>query len=150
MLIELRMAVPDDYEFVRRVLHVTTRDYVEDFFGPWDQDYQDQRFAEEYTIEETWIIIRGGTEVGWLAKQNLPQEIILIHFYIAPEHQKLGTGTQVLRDLIAEARKRNKAVSLGVMKNNPARRLYEREGFIVIGENDYKFLMKIDAQGDAT
>ncbi len=41
-------------------------------------------------------------------------------------------------------------MSLGVLKNNPARRLYEREGFKVIGENDYKFLMKLDAQGDAT
>ncbi len=146
MHIELRKAVPDDYDFVRRVLHVTMRDYVEDFFGPWDQAYQDKRFAEEYTIEETWIILRGGTGVGWLAKRNIPQEIILIQFYIAPEHQNRGTGTQVLRDLIAEARQQNQAVSLGVMKNNPARRLYEREGFKLVGENDYKFLMKLDTQ----
>ena len=71
-----------------------------------------------------------------------------LQFYIAREHQNLGTGTQVLRDLIAEARLKNKVVSLGVMKNNPARRLYEREGFKLVGENDYKFLMKINAQRD--
>ena len=83
-----------------------------------------------------------------LAKRYLPQEIILIQFYIASEHQNRGTGTQVLRDLLTEARQRNKAISLGVMKNNPARCLYEREGFKHVGENDHKFLMKIDAQGD--
>ncbi len=150
MVIELRAAASEDYDFVRRVHHRTMQGYVEDFFGSWDQDYQDQRFAKRYKIEETWILVRGGTDAGWLAKRNLPQEIFLTEFYIAPEHQNRGTGTQVLRDLIADARQKTKTVSLGVMKNNPARRLYEREGFKVIGENDYKFLMKFDAQGDAT
>ncbi len=150
MTIQLRKAAPEDYDFVRSVHHRTMQGYVEDFFGSWDQDYQDQRFARTYKIEEARIITHDGMDVGWLARQDLPQEIIFTEFYIAPEHQNRGTGTQVLRDLIAEARQKNKNFSLGVLKNNPARRLYEREGFKVIGENDYKFHMKLDAQGDAT
>ena len=150
MTIQLRKAAPEDYDLVRSVHHRTMQGYVEDFFGSWDQDYQDQRFARIYKIEEARIIMHDGMDVGWLARRDPLQEIILAEFYVAPEHQNRGIGTQVLRDLIAEARQKNKNVSLGVMKNNPARRLYEREGFKVIGENDYKFLMKLDAQGDAT
>ncbi len=150
MTIQLRKAALEDYDFVRSVHHRTMQGYVEDFFGSWDQDYQDQRFARNYKIEEARIIAHDGMDVGWLARRDLPQDIILTEFYIASEHQNRGTGTQVLRVLSAEARQKNKNFSLGVLKNNPARRLYEREGFKVIGENDYKFHMKLDAQGDAT
>ena len=150
MTIQLRKAAPEDYDFVRRVHHRTMQGYVEDFFGPWDQDYQDQRFDQNYKIEEARIITHNGKHVGWLARRDLPQDIFLTQFYITPEHQNRGTGTQVLRDLIAEARRKDTSVNLGVLKSNPARRLYEREGFKVVGENDYKFLMKLEAQGDAT
>ncbi len=151
MTIELREAAPEDYDFVRSVHHRTMQGYVKDFFGPWTQDYQDQRFARTYKIEEARIITHDGMDVGWLARRDLPQQIFLTEFYIAPEHQNQRIGTRILRDLIAEARRKNKSVNLGVLKNNPARYLYEREGFKVVGENDYKFLMTLDApQGDAT
>ncbi len=150
MTIQLRNAAPEDYDFVRSVHHRTMQGYVKDFFGSWDRDYQNQRFARTYKIEEVWIIVGGGTDVGWLARRESEENLFLTEFYVAAEHQNQGIGTQILRDLISEARRKNKSVSLGVLKNNPARRLYEREGFKVIGENDYKFLMKLNAQGDAT
>ncbi len=150
MTIQLRNAAPEDYDFVRSVHHRTMQGYVKDFFGSWDRDYQNQRFARTYKIEEVWIIVGGGTDVGWLARRESEENLLLTEFYVAAEYQNQGIGTRILRDLISEARKKNKSVSLGVMKNNPVRRLYEREGFKVIGENDYKFLMKLDAQGDAT
>ena len=150
MTIQLRKAVPEDYDFVRRVHHRTMKAYVKNFFGSWDQDFQNQRFARTYKIEETWIIVRGGTDVGWLARRESEEDLLLTEFFVAAEYQNQGIGTRNLRDLISEARQKNKSVSLGVLKNNPARRLYEREGFKVIGENDYKFLLKLDPQGDAT
>jgi ribosomal protein S18 acetylase RimI-like enzyme len=39
-----------------------------------------------------------------------------------------------MQDLIDEADAAGKAVSIHVEKNNPARRLYERLGFVVAGE----------------
>ncbi len=150
MVIELRKAAPEDYDFVRSVHHRTMQGYVEDFFGSWDQDDQDQRLARTYKIEEAWIIVLGETDVGWLARRDSEENLLLTEFYITPAYQNQRIGTRILRNLISEARRKNKSVSLGVLKNNPARRLYEREGFKVIGENDYKFLMKLDAQGDAT
>ena len=145
MTIGYRKAGPDDYDFVRRIHHQTIGEYVEDMFGAWDEPNQDERFAGQYKSEETWIILRRGSEVGWLGKRALPEEIFLTELYIAPEHQNRGIGTRVLRDLIAEARRGDKCVSLGVMKNNPSRRLYEREGFEVVGENEYKYFMKTSA-----
>ncbi len=148
MAIGLRKAGPDDHEFVRRIHHLGIREYVEDMFGEWDEPYQDERFAGQYRVAETWIILRDGAEVGWLGKRELPKEIFLTELNVAPEHQNQGIGTRVLRDLIAEARRDDKTVSLGVMTNNPARRLYAREGFEMVGENKHKHFMRHGHAGD--
>ena len=140
--IVLRDAVAADFEFVRRVHHETMKGYVKDFFGSWDGDYQDQRFARTYRPEEARIILSGGREVGWFAQRDSADDIPLTELYVAPGSQNHGIGTQILRDLISEAQGKTKTVSLGVMKNNPARRLYEREGFRAVGENEYKIFMK--------
>lgn len=140
--IGVRDATAADYDFVRRVHHETMKGYVEDFFGAWDHDYQDARFARTYRLEEARIILSGGRDVGWFARRESAGDILLTELYVAPASQNRGIGTRILRDLIGAARRRGKTVSLGVMKNNPARRLYEREGFRTVGENEYKFLMR--------
>ena len=40
----------------------------------------------------------------------------------------------LLRCLLSEAEKREVNISLSVSESNPARRLYEREGFVAAGE----------------
>jgi ribosomal protein S18 acetylase RimI-like enzyme len=147
MTIQLRKARPEDYAFIRRIHHRTMEAYVKDFFCSWDQDYQDKRFASQFKIEEARIIVCDGSDIGWLAKRELPKEILVTDIFVAPEHQNGGIGTIILRDLISEARREGKSVSLSVMKNNPARRLYERVGFKVIGENEYKFFLRYETAG---
>lgn len=72
--------------------------------------------------------MRGETDVGWLARRETEEDLLLVELFVATEYQIQGIGTRILRDLISEARRKNKSASLGVSKNNPARRLYEREG----------------------
>ncbi|HEV7371558.1 hypothetical protein [Arenibaculum sp.] len=51
-----------------------------------------------------------------------------------------STGPQALR-LVLEERCRDRPVRLGVLRNNPARRFYERFGFAATGEDGIKILM---------
>jgi ribosomal protein S18 acetylase RimI-like enzyme len=44
--------------------------------------------------------------------------------------------------VLDEARRSGKPVALQVLKVNPARRLYERLGFSVTGENETLYFMK--------
>lgn len=53
---------------------------------------------------------------------------------LLPSHRGRGVGTRLLRRLLAEAGGRFNAVSLSVSETNRARRLYEREGFVAVGE----------------
>jgi ribosomal protein S18 acetylase RimI-like enzyme len=56
--------------------------------------------------------------------------------------QGKGIGTHVIRMLIDLARTRSQAVTLAVMKINPAIGLYERLGFRITSEDEYKLFMR--------
>jgi len=56
--------------------------------------------------------------------------------------QRQGIGSRVIRAVIDEATRERKAVTLSVVKINPARRLYERLGFSVTHEDLHKVYMR--------
>ena len=61
---------------------------------------------------------------------------------ILPEYQNRGVGSAVIRDVLAQAQAEGLPVGLQVLKVNPARRLYERLGFNVVGETATHYLMR--------
>jgi hypothetical protein len=54
--------------------------------------------------------------------------------------QRQGIGSRLLAD--ERGRQTNKPVRLGVVKINPAVRLYQRFGFVITSEDDFKFIME--------
>jgi hypothetical protein len=49
--------------------------------------------------------------------------------------QRKGIGSDFLADLLFRARREQRSVALRVLKVNPARTLYQRLGFVVVGED---------------
>lgn len=66
----------------------------------------------------------------------------LIQIQILPEFQRNGFATEILSGLITDAEHSSGCVRLSVLKNNPARKLYERLGFNVIGETKHSYEMQ--------
>ena len=60
--------------------------------------------------------------------------------------RRRGIGTEVVKGLIEEAARAGRAVTLGVVKTNPALRLYERLGFCTTDEDERKFYMRCDGR----
>jgi ribosomal protein S18 acetylase RimI-like enzyme len=71
----------------------------------------------------------------------------LIQIQIEPALQGQGIGQALIVELIDEARTVGASLSLHVLRANPARQLYERLGFRVVGEEDNGYLMRLDAGG---
>ena len=67
----------------------------------------------------------------------------LIQIQILPTLQRQGIASQLISQIIADAKVSSNPVTLSVLKNNPARKLYERQGFCVVKENDHSFHMEI-------
>lgn len=95
---------------------------------------QDRHFQLHYADIERLIIERGGEPIGRLYLEETGRSIHLVDILLLPECTGTGIGTAILRDILEEARRANKPVELGVRFDNPARRLYERLGFVYVSE----------------
>lgn len=140
--ITLRDAAADDVEFLFSLLRASLGPYVVQTFGPWDDAEQRTRFLETTDPATHRIVEQDGRPVGCLAVRRLPDEVRLNRVLLLPEVQNRGIGTQLVREVVAKARAAGLPVRLRVFRVNPARRLYERLGFVATGETDTHVLME--------
>ena len=139
--IRLRPATAADYAFALDLYLRTMKPYTEELMV-WDEQRQIAIFAKHWDVEDVRVVSADGRDVGWLQATETPTEIVLQQFFVAPERQRAGIGAQVLRGLLAGWKLTGKPLALTVLKNNPARRFYERFGFCVVGETGVKFEMR--------
>jgi ribosomal protein S18 acetylase RimI-like enzyme len=142
-MIELRPARTEDYDFAFGLYVETIKPYTLAYM-PWVDEVETARFARFWTLSDTHIVAFDGQDVGWLEVSDTGPKIFLKQLYIMPAQQRRGIGTEVMRRLITEWQQTGKPIVLGVLKNNPARWLYERLGFSVVGETEMKYIMRRD------
>ncbi len=146
MKIALRTACSEDSVFARDLYFETMRGMIERLFG-WDQAREERNFAGFFKVDEVRIITADNQDVGWIQEQVENRTINLGSFYVMPAMQERGIGTKVLDILLARAADQSKAMTLAVVKINPARYFYEKRGFRITHEDQHKFYMRADPGG---
>jgi GNAT superfamily N-acetyltransferase len=105
--------------------------------GKFDPVWVRERFLRQFVPGNTRLIDVGGETVGSVAVRTTPAEHWLEHFYLASAQQGRGIGGEVVRGLLAETRPGAPLPwRLNVLQGSPARRLYERHGFVFEHEDD--------------
>jgi GNAT superfamily N-acetyltransferase len=140
-LITLRPARIEDLAFARQIYFETMR-YITDRLPDFDAERHALRFAERFLPQEVRIVVRDGKDIGWLQVHEASDEIFLKQIFLEPAAQGQGIGSRLLLDLVARARGANKPLRLGVVKINPAVRLYQRHGFTITSEDAFKYYME--------
>ncbi len=140
--IELRLATLADVEPMYPIHREAMREYVAATWGPWDEAYQQVRFGENFTVGQRQIIVVDGVDVGFMDVAYRPDHVWLAEIEIGPAYQRRGIGGRLVSDLLTAAAARRLPVRLQVLKVNPARRLYERLGFVETGQSESHFLMQ--------
>jgi GNAT superfamily N-acetyltransferase len=107
-----------------------------------DMARQHEAFASQWRLAKVRVIVVAGADVGWLQTTTADDAIFLSQLYLAKSFQTQGIGSYVVQHLIDKATVDRKAITLGVVKINPARRLYERLGFRVTHEDQHKVYMR--------
>jgi ribosomal protein S18 acetylase RimI-like enzyme len=144
--IALRAACSQDSVFARDLYFETMREFIDRLFG-WDQAREERNFAGFFKVDEVRIITADDQDVGWIQEQVENRTINLGSFYVRPAMQGRGIGTKVLDILLARAAYQSKAMTLSVVKINPARHFYEKRGFRITHEDQHKFYMRADPGG---
>lgn len=107
-----------------------------------------------FVVEENGVRIGAAWLRRWSGRERgfgfVGEETPELSMALLPEYRGRGIGTRLLRHLLSAAEEFCDAVSLSVSEMNPARRLYEREGFMAFSapEGDSITMIKRFASGN--
>lgn len=142
MKLSFRAVTDADYEYLYRLNEATIRPYAEQTYGPWDEAVVRRLVAECWHPASTRIIMVDGQDAGVLRVLPGDSDVELENIRVAPAYQRQGIGTRLISEVLRDAHARGLPVTLRVLKVNPARRLYERLGFVVVSETEAHYRME--------
>ena len=102
-------------------------------------DAGDIKRIEDASFSDAWSKAAIGEEIanwsGYVFLRVIAPEAEILRIAVAPEKRGRGTADILMKEILSEAEKRNiETVFLEVREDNaPARRLYEKHGFIPYG-----------------
>jgi ribosomal protein S18 acetylase RimI-like enzyme len=130
---------PGSPPFDRSILdHPAIARYVKD----WGREHDSGFVAEDgngQLLGAVWLRLLIGEERGYGYINDQTPELGIT---VLPEYRGRGIGTALLSGLIDSVEGKYEGISLSVAIENPARRLYERQGFVVANQQE-KSVMKL-------
>jgi ribosomal protein S18 acetylase RimI-like enzyme len=110
---------------------------------------QDHHYRSNYPGATLDVIELDGEPAGRLYVYRGERDIRIMDIALAPSFRGRGIGTGLLEELIQEARSSGRSLSIHVEQQNPARSLYDRLGFVPVGEHGIYVLMQWPPDADA-
>lgn len=142
MTISLRAILPENDQFLFAVYSSTRADELAlvDWNAQQKEAFLQMQFRAQqgqyqftYPTATNQIIESDGVPAGRLIVDRSGGEILLVDIALLPEFRNRGLGTSILRNLQAE----DKNIILHVIRSNPAVNLYQRLGFVFVGEEAF-------------
>lgn len=135
----LRKNIPQDDSFLFQVYASTRAEEMA--WVPWSTEQKNSFLRMQFNIQRqqyqftyphaiNQIVQINGIPAGRLIVNRSTDETILIDIALLPEFRNQGLGASLIRSLQAE----DKKITLHVIRSNPAVNLYQRLGFIFVGE----------------
>ena len=116
---------------------------MEENFGQWDDVVQKEYYDKfiNNVRENAYIIEYDNKDIGFYNGEILEDgDYEIGNICIIPEYQGKGIGTKILEDIIKENQERN--IKLQYFKQNPVGKLYERLGFVLVGQTEFHYQME--------
>ncbi len=133
-VITFRVAEPNEAAYAWD-LYRNTLEPLARAIGGWREEEERDTLVSAFVAGEAEIIEVGGERAGFQHVRRTPQALELWQLFVAPELRGAGLGTRLLSRLKVQAVARATPITLAVLRNNPAKRFYERHGFTVRDES---------------
>jgi GNAT superfamily N-acetyltransferase len=128
---------------------------------PWDASQKEAFLRMQFAAQDRYyhatfpdasydLIVSGEQVLGRLYVDRGETAWHVIDVALLPEHRGQGVGTQLLKQVLADAGAAAKPVRMHVERFNPARRLYDRLGFRQIEDEDVYLLLEWKPRGAVT
>ena len=97
---------------------------------------QDAHYREHFPRCEFLVIEENTQPIGRLYLDRRPDEIRLVDIALLKDRRGRGIGGRLIQGILDEAANNGLMVRIHVERSNPARRLYDRLGFMVEEEGE--------------
>jgi ribosomal protein S18 acetylase RimI-like enzyme len=155
-LVSLRPAAPEDQDLLYRIYASTRAEELT--LVDWDEAQkeaflrmqfaaQDRHYRHHFAGASFDVVVVDGEPAGRLYVDRRPDEMRIVDIALLPEFRRRGTGTLLLRALMAEAETEAKPLRIHVERFNPALRLYQRLGFSAVGDQGVYLLLEWRRKG---
>jgi len=141
-LLRLRDATEDDLQITYEITEDAMRGYVEETWGSWDPEEQQQKHRVNFTPETHRVLVVEDEVAGFVAVEEFPTHVWLVKLYVLTKFRDQGLGSQVLQGVLKSAKAQGKPVTLRVLRvNKRAQALYAKHGFQVTDESPERLFM---------
>ncbi|KAE9659477.1 N-acetyltransferase [Pseudomonas sp. PB105] len=131
MVFHLRAATDQHLPFARTLTHeAMARYYVQ--YGLW---WSNDGFDTAWAGRENWLICRDDAVLGFVSLSRDSRALYIRELHMLEDCRGIGAGTWVLGQMALKAQRLGR-LRLTVFKTNPAKTLYLRMGFNIVGEED--------------
>ncbi|CAN1600380.1 GNAT family N-acetyltransferase [Pseudomonas mediterranea] len=142
MSFQWRAATTADIGFARQLTCTNMLPY----YLRHDLLWQDEAFDLAWIIRQNWVICREEQVLGFVSLSRDARALYIRELQIDQAFRGQGAGTWAIGQVWSMVTlERRPALRLTVFKDNPARKLYERMGLYVAGEDECFLRMQRDA-----
>ena len=146
MAFHLRAATDRDLTFARTLTHEAMSRYYLQYGLLWSDDGFDVAWAGR----ENWLICNDETVMGFISVNRDSRALYIRELHLLERFRKQGAGSWVLEQMVLKARAQGLGLlRLTVFKTNPARRLYQRQGMSIVGDEECFWRMERECRADA-
>lgn len=146
MPFHLRAATGRDLPFARTLTHEAMSRYYLQYGLLWSDDGFDVAWAGR----ENWLICNDETVMGFISVNRDSRALYIRELHLLERFRKQGAGSWVLEQMVLKARAQGLGLlRLTVFKTNPARRLYQRQGMSIVGDEECFWRMERECRADA-
>ena len=131
MAFNLRAATDQDLPFARSLTFAAMSRYYLQYELVWSN----QGFDIAWAGRENWLICNDDTVMGFISLSADRRALYIRELHMLEAYRGLGAGIWVLEQMALKAQATG-LLRLTVFKNNPAKRLYQRSGMSIVGEED--------------
>lgn len=145
-MLQLIPATDSDLTFARDL----TRRLMLPYYHQYDLLWVEQAFDQAWQWREQWLVTNTDAVLGFCSLSQDSQALFIRELHLLPAYHGQGVGSWVLETLAQwAAQRRLGLLRLMVFRTNPARRLYQRRGFIEMGKDDcfVRMQRRIDCSG---
>lgn len=139
---ELKKINLNDYEFIYKTKKDAYIKYVEEIWGPWNEEVQRELFKKfiDTNKDNIYIIYLDNQKIGFYQGYILENgDYEVGNICIIEEYQSKGIGTKILLNILNEYEDKN--IHIQYFKQNKVGNLYTKLGFIPNGETNYHYQM---------